>query len=124
MPGSQRGTCGQKEVMAPYRRRNRRRMLVDVTVATDLIDAQDLLERLEESISVYDRDARFVYLDAAAARPFGRARQELIGKRPWDLAPSGTGPSPCRVALEAVLAGGPRAKVTSFALVRIDIDVV
>jgi len=99
-------------------------MLVDVTVATDLIDAQDLLERLEESISVYDRDARFVYLNAAATRPFGRPRQELIGKRPWDLAPSGTGPSPFRVALEAVLAGGPRAKVTSFALGRwYDVDV-
>jgi len=73
----------------------------------------DLLESLEESVTVYDRDARFVYANAAAARPFGRPARELVGKRPWDLAPSDE-VSPFRLALEAVLAGGPRTRTTTW----------
>jgi len=92
-------------------------MLGGVTVAADLIDAHDLLARLEESITVYDRGARFVYLNAAAARPFGRLPHEMIGKTPWEFSPSAV-PSPFRLALEAVLAGGSKTTTTTFALGR------
>jgi PAS domain S-box-containing protein len=74
---------------------------------------EELLESLEESVTVYDRDARFVYANAAGARPFGRSARELLGKRPWDLASSDE-VSPFRLALEAVLAGGPRTRTTTW----------
>ena len=89
-----------------------------MTDHTGIFDAQDLLERLEESVTVYDRDARFVYANASAARRFGCEASELIGKRPWELAPTEGAPSSFRVALEAVISGAPRTTTTSFALER------
>jgi two-component system, cell cycle sensor histidine kinase and response regulator CckA len=78
-------------------------------------DVGDLLNRLEESVTIYDRDARLLYLNYAGARLFARPVHELIGQRPWDLVPSGDGPkSPFRVALESVLAGGPATHATSY----------
>lgn len=82
-------------------------------MSTGAFDPEDVLDRIEESVTVYDRDARLVYLNTAGTRPFGRPLHELVGKRPWDLVPSSTGPSPFRLALEAVLAGGPRTRTTS-----------
>jgi two-component system cell cycle sensor histidine kinase/response regulator CckA len=78
-----------------------------------ILDPTDLLDRLEESVTVYDREARLVYLNAAAIRPFGRPVEELLGRRPWDLFPPAPR-SPFRDALEGVVAGGPKTQATTF----------
>jgi len=83
--------------------------------ASPAFDAADLLDRLDESVTIYDRDARLIFMNQAAVRPFRRPIGELLGKRPWELAPTSAVPSPFRVALEAVLAGAGRTTTTSFA---------
>jgi two-component system cell cycle sensor histidine kinase/response regulator CckA len=78
-----------------------------------ILDPTDLLDRLDESVTVYDREARLVYLNAAAIRPFGKPVEELLGKPPWEIFP----PAPrsaFREALEGVIAGGPKASATTF----------
>ena len=72
----------------------------------------DVIERLDESITVYDGEARLVFVNAAAMRPFGRPIEEILGKRPWELVPPGPR-TPFREALEAVLAGGGKRTVLS-----------
>ncbi len=80
------------------------------------LNVADLFDRLEESVTIYDREARLLYMNAAAVRPFGRPVAELLGKRPWELvpAPRDGKKTPFREALEAVLADGTRRTATTF----------
>jgi len=48
-----------------------------------------LFEALDDAVSVFDADLRWVYANAAAARIGGCAAAELIGKRVWDVFPDG-----------------------------------
>jgi PAS domain S-box-containing protein len=77
------------------------------------VDPERLLERSTDLVTAYDREARLVYMNDAAVRPFGRAREELLGKRPWELVPAGP-PTKFRIALEAVIAGGAAQRVLSL----------
>jgi len=76
-------------------------------------DPNNILDRLDESVTLFDRQARFVYLNEAGIRPFGRPVEQLLGKTPWELLPS-TPPSSLRLALEAVVAGGEKTTATTF----------
>jgi PAS domain S-box-containing protein len=78
-----------------------------------ILDPKDLLDRLDESVTVYDREAHLIYMNAAAVRPFRRPLEELLGKRPWDLGPPRPR-TPFRDALEGVLAGGEKATAVSY----------
>jgi PAS domain S-box-containing protein len=77
------------------------------------LDHESLLGRLNDSVTAYDREARLVYMNEAAVRPFGKPRAELLGKRPWELVPAGPS-TPFRIALEGVLAGGEASRVVSY----------
>jgi two-component system cell cycle sensor histidine kinase/response regulator CckA len=76
-------------------------------------DPNNILDRLDESVTLFDRQARFVYLNEAGIRPFGRPVEELLGKTPWELLPP-TPRSALRLALEAVVAGGEKTTATTF----------
>jgi PAS domain S-box-containing protein len=77
------------------------------------IKPEDLLDRLTESISVYDFEARILYINPAGAVAFGRPASELVGQRPWDIVRSPK-PTPFREALQRVLAGGAKESVVSY----------
>ena len=77
------------------------------------LSLRDIVDRLDESVTVYDHDARLVFISAAAARLFGRPSEELLGVRPWELVPPGPR-TPFRDALEAVLAGGGKQSVLTY----------
>ena len=78
------------------------------------VDVVDLCDRMDEAVTIHDHDGRFVYLNPAAVRAVGVPADQLIGTLPWALAPTAPADSPFRVALEAVLAGAPSKKVTTF----------
>ncbi len=71
----------------------------------------DLIERLDESITVYDRDARVVFLNRAASRALRMPAEKVLGRRVWELVESPVR-TPFRDAIEAVIAGGPKCTVT------------
>lgn len=66
----------------------------------------ELLELLPESIAVYDREARFLYVNETTERMFGRPSGELLGNVVWELYPDAVG-NPFYHAFQRVLAGGP-----------------
>ncbi len=76
-------------------------------------DRDELLDRLTESVSVYDRQARLLYINAAGAKLFARPTSELLGKRPWDVVVSEPD-TPFQKGLRAVLEGGEKRTVVSF----------
>jgi two-component system cell cycle sensor histidine kinase/response regulator CckA len=78
------------------------------------LDVEGLLDRLTESVSVYDSDARLRYINAAGARAFSRRPAELVGQRPWDIVGS-IAATPFRTALLAVLQGGNVRTLQTFA---------
>jgi PAS domain S-box-containing protein len=73
-----------------------------------------LLDRLTESVTVYDREGRLRYINAAGARWFSLPLEDLIGHRPWDLVASPP-TSAFRDALRNVLSGGPKQTIESLA---------
>jgi signal transduction histidine kinase len=44
-----------------------------------------VFEQLDEGVAFYDREGRVRYVNAGAERLLGRNRQELFGRRPWEL---------------------------------------
>jgi PAS domain S-box-containing protein len=67
--------------------------------------AVELFEQIQESVAVYDRDARLLYLNPATERLFGRPRAELLGQVLWDLFPEAVG-NPFHQAFTRALASG------------------
>jgi PAS domain S-box-containing protein len=65
-------------------------------------DVEELLDRLTESVTVYDREGRLQYTNEAGARAFGRPRAALLGHTQWELVPS-EHETPFQAALRAVL---------------------
>jgi two-component system cell cycle sensor histidine kinase/response regulator CckA len=74
---------------------------------------EELLDRLTETVSIYDHEARIRYINPAGAQAFGRPASELIGQRPWDIVLSET-TTPFREAMGRVLAGGRKETVVSY----------
>ena len=78
------------------------------------LNVEGLLDRLTETVSVYDREARLRYINAAGARAFApRTVTDLIGQRPWEIVGT-VEVSPFRAGLLDVVAGGPRRTVLTF----------
>jgi PAS domain S-box-containing protein len=67
--------------------------------------ALDLFEQMQDSVAVYDRDARLVYVNAASERLMERPRADLLGRSLWDVFPDDTS-APVREAFARVLARG------------------
>jgi len=65
-----------------------------------------LFERAADRAYALDREFRFVALNHACARHFGRAADDLLGRTIWDALPSYRG-TPDEAALRRVAAGGP-----------------
>ncbi|MES2464271.1 MAG: PAS domain-containing protein, partial [Armatimonadota bacterium] len=58
-------------------------------------DNEDLVHLLEysgESVTIYDRDFRYVYVNAEAERQIGLPRAELLGNAVWRLFPESVAP--------------------------------
>ena len=76
--------------------------LGDLRVAGDL-DYRDarlraMLEEIDEAFVALDWEYRYVHANEAAQRMTGKALDELLGRRPWDLWP-GFEDSPAGVSL-------------------------
>ncbi|MFO7178581.1 MAG: PAS domain S-box protein [Pseudomonadota bacterium] len=54
-------------------------------------DPVALLEALDDSVAVYERDGTFVYVNAYTERIFGHSREDLVGRRLWDVFPDAVG---------------------------------
>ncbi|HEX4445935.1 MAG TPA: PAS domain-containing protein, partial [Polyangiaceae bacterium] len=78
------------------------------------LDVEGLLDRLTESVSVYDTDARIRYINAAGALAFEMPAAHLLGKHPWAVSGS-VDVSPFQTALRAVAQGGDTRTVLTLA---------
>jgi PAS domain S-box-containing protein len=76
--------------------------------------SDDLLDRLTESVTAYDRDGRLRYINAAGARLFSRPASDLLGRQLREVAPVDPD-SPFQRGLREVLDGGPGRTVVRFA---------
>jgi PAS domain S-box-containing protein len=64
-----------------------------------------VLDGLADSIAVYDRDGRILYMNAETERIFGKSREECIGRVLWELFPAAVG-TPFYEALRRVAESG------------------
>ncbi|MBN8281475.1 MAG: PAS domain-containing protein, partial [Gammaproteobacteria bacterium] len=60
-----------------------------------------ILESIDDAFVIFDRDWRYTYLNAAAARAVARRPEELLGRCLWDLYPELAG-TPMETALRQV----------------------
>jgi len=68
-------------------------------------DVVGLLDALDASVAVHERDGTFVHVNRAAERLLGRRREDLLGKRLWDLFPETIG-DPLHRAFQRVVQTG------------------
>ena len=54
---------------------------------SELAGASRILDSIADGLVILDREWRYAYINAYAARIFGQPRSELIGKCVWDLFP-------------------------------------
>jgi PAS domain S-box-containing protein len=64
---------------------------VEEALKAERLKLQRVLSSMTDGYYFYDRDWRFVELNARAAEYFGRPWQELIGKKVWELYPNTVG---------------------------------
>ena len=64
-----------------------------------------VFDHFQESVALFDRDARLVYVNAALLAQLGKPSSEVLGQRLWDLSPA---PQACALsdALRRVLKSG------------------
>ncbi len=77
---------------------------IDRTTGQALVDA---LERITDSIVVYDRDWRITYLNRSAERHFGQTREELLGRKLLEAFPATAGTETERELLRAAAGSSP-----------------
>jgi PAS domain S-box-containing protein len=51
----------------------------------------DILENISEAFIAYNRDWRFIYVNAEAERILGIQREKLLGKVHWEICPIAVG---------------------------------
>lgn len=68
---------------------------------------------MQQSVGVYDRSSRIVYLNAATERLFGFSFSDAQGERLWDRFPNAVG-NPFYKAFERVAAGGARESLQHY----------
>jgi signal transduction histidine kinase/CheY-like chemotaxis protein len=78
------------------------------------LEQHHLLDRLTESVSIYDGEARLRYINAVGARLYQLPPAEILGRRSWDLVPHSDEQMRFRAALLSVLAGEPRKTLVSW----------
>ncbi len=96
-------------------------ILRDITerqrVQEELIEAHRrttaILESISDGFNTFDREWRYTYVNAAAAKMLGKAREELLGKNVWELWPHAAG-SPFGVAYHRAVAENVPLQVEAF----------
>ena len=82
-----------------------------------LIEAQrktaSVLESISDGFSTFDGDWRYTFVNAASAKIVGRTREELLGKRLWELWPHGVD-SPFGVACRRAVAENTNVRVEAY----------
>ena len=68
-------------------------------------EVERILESIGEGFVAFDRDFRYVYVNPPAAAMLGRAREELVGRTPWEVFPE-EATKDSRRMLEAALVSG------------------
>jgi PAS domain S-box-containing protein len=68
-----------------------------------------MLERMPESVGVYDREARVVFINHKTEHLFGKSLAELAGRRLWDVFPASTGNAFHRAFLRVAETGRPES---------------
>jgi len=72
-----------------------------------------ILESISDGFNVFDREWRYIYVNAAAARMVRMSREELLGKSVWDLWPRAAD-SPFGVACRRAVAENVQVQVEAF----------
>ena len=88
-------------------------VLIDVTARAEAQlrasrhaeDIEHILQSIGEGFVAVDREFRYVYVNAVAERMLERSRDELLGRRPWDVFADDV-TADARRELEAVMAAG------------------
>lgn len=78
---------GFSKVMQDVTERERKEQ--ELRIARD--DAHAILESITDAFCAYDREWRFVYVNAAAEALLGIRRDQILGKTQWELFPSTEG---------------------------------
>jgi PAS domain S-box-containing protein len=68
-------------------------------------EVERILESIGEGFVALDHEFRYVYVNPSAARMIGRAREELIGRIPWEIFPDETIRESRRLLEAALLTG-------------------
>lgn len=68
-------------------------------------EVERILESIGEGFVAFDCEFRYIYVNPSAAAMLGRAREELVGRMPWEIFPEEATRDSRRI-LEAALAGG------------------
>jgi PAS domain S-box-containing protein len=85
----------------------------DVDAGVSDLALRDVIERLPDGVALLDRQARVLYLNAAAARIVARPPAELVGQPLWDVVGAPIGPA-LRDRFDRVLAGEELVVVRSY----------
>jgi PAS domain S-box-containing protein len=72
-----------------------------------------ILESISDGFNTFDREWRYTYVNAAAAKMVGKAREELLGKNLWELWPHASD-SPFGVAYRRAVAENVPLQVEAF----------
>jgi len=70
-------------------------------------EVERILETIGEGFVSFDRQFRYVYVNAPAARMLGRSPEELIGQTPWDVFPAEATRESQRILEAAAVSGVP-----------------
>ena len=68
-------------------------------------EVERILESIGEGFVAFDREFRYIYVNPPAAAMLGRAREELVGRSPWEIFPEEATKDSRRI-LEAALVNG------------------
>jgi signal transduction histidine kinase/ActR/RegA family two-component response regulator len=71
-------------------------------------DETAVFEQMDESVAFFDREGNYRYVNAGGERLAGRVRQELIGRKPWEVDP-GVDPNFVKALLRVAGGGGAEA---------------
>jgi PAS domain S-box-containing protein len=77
------------------------------------IGALDALDRIDVGLVALDGEASYTYVNAAAATLLGVPREDMLGRRVWDVFPGGVG-SPVHRAMERARQTGSPATVEDY----------
>jgi PAS domain S-box-containing protein len=64
---------------------------IEVEVKPAAVRLEEALAGIDDHLAIYDREWRYVYVNAAAARALGKSIDEMLGRSIWELFPDAVG---------------------------------